>query len=42
MSLKIHSGAGLHTPHEEKGTSIRSLSKRIHCEAGWKDGAEGI
>ena len=41
MLLKTLSGAGLHTPHEEKGTSMRRLPKRIHCEAGWKDGAEG-
>lgn len=42
MSLKILSRAGLNTSHEEKETSMRSLPERIHCGAGYKDGAEGI
>lgn len=36
MSLKILSGAGLHSPQEEAGNSMRSLPKRIHWEAGWE------
>jgi len=42
MSLKNLSRAGLNTSHPEKGTSMRSLPKGIHCGAGCKDGAEGI
>lgn len=42
MSFKNLSRAVLNTSHPEKGTNMRSQPKRIHCGAGYKDGAEGI